>query len=162
MPVYAEMSGNLKAIEFQTNIAVEQAVAATAEQFISILKEEIPWERIKDDVQVEYNVETKGKTTAVITIGANSGANEYIWELWKGNPNDRTHTAQGKAMRFSNWDKGPDEFRASDGFFYFKRVNHPPIEGNDFIGRAIARLRVIVKSTFGQRVANYFKNIRRK
>lgn len=166
MPVYAEMVGDLKVIEFRTNLAVQQAVSATAEDFLQIIKEEIPWDSIKDDVRIEYDVvqgnrSSRDQVRASIIIGSQTGANEYIYELWKGSAGERTHTASGKAMRFSNWPNGPDELRAKDGYYYFKRVNHPKIEGNDFVGRAIARLRMLVDAQFGRRFANYFKNIRR-
>lgn len=166
MPVYAEMVGDLRAIDFRTNIAVAHAVAATAEDFLQILKEEIPWDSIKDDVTIDYGVvlgdrASRDQVSAKIVIGAKTGANEYIYELWKGNE-ERTHTAHGQFMVFDNWANGPDEFRwPRDGKFHFKQVNHPAIEGNDFVGRAIARLRILVNASFGQKFANYFKNIRR-
>jgi hypothetical protein len=42
-------------------------------------------------------------------------------------------------MRFKNWENGPDELRAPDGFFYFRKVRHnvPP---NDFLARALAKM----------------------
>ena len=166
MPVYAEIVGDLKVIDFRVGVAAQQAVAATAEDLLRIIKEEIPWDSIREDVIIEYSTvqgdrASRNQVSAKILIGSQSGANEYIFELWKGNPTDRTHVASGKAMRFNNWPNGPDELRANDGFFYFKRVNHPPIEGNDFVGRAIARLRMLVDAQFGRRFANFFKNIRR-
>jgi len=165
MPVYAEMQGNLKTIEFRTNIAMQQVVAATAEDFLQIIKEEIPWNSIKDDVIIQYDTlagsrADRGQVRATIVIGSQTGSNEYIFELWKGNES-RVHTASGKAMRFDNWPNGPNELRSKDGFYYFKTVNHPAMQGNDFIGRALARLRMLVSTQFGRRFANYFKNIRR-
>lgn len=166
MPVYAEMSGDLKVIEFRTNIAVAQVVSVTAEDFLRIVKEEIPWDSIKDDVIINYGTvigsrNSRNQVSTQIIIGSQSGANEYIFELWKGSASERTHTAQGKAMRFDNWPKGPDTLRSADGFYYFKTVNHPKIPGNDFVGRAIARLRLLVQTQFGRKFSNYFKNIKR-
>lgn len=162
MPVYAEITdAGLKAIDLRTNVAVEKVVSETAEDFLQMLREEIPWDSIREDIAIEYKTHSRDFTVAEIVIGAQTGANQYIWELWKGSAEERIHEAHGKAMRFSNWINGPEELRHVDGFFYFKRVTHPRIEGNDFVGRALARLRMQVKTQFGPKFANYFKNIRR-
>jgi hypothetical protein len=76
----------------------------------------------------------------IIVGGVSIGDNlDYVAKVIYGSAeNERYHFAP-KVMKFDDWDGGPDELRAADGFFYFRRVKHniPP---NNFVNRALAKM----------------------
>lgn len=156
MPVYAEFSKDgFKAIEIQTDIATQNVITVSAAELAEAIRLEMPWASLRDDVRVIPAVKTPKGAVAQIIIGSETGSNDFIWELWKGNV-ERIHTAHNTAMKFSNWPNGPDELRAPDGFYYFRRVKHPASEGNDFIGRAIDRFKARMSGLISSKFASYF------
>jgi hypothetical protein len=91
---------------------------------------------LKESVEIIPARNNGGVITGKVTFGKGL---PYAMKVLLGNSDTDNFHYFPKVMKFRDWERGPEELRAPDGFFYFRKVRHD-IPPNNFLGRALAKL----------------------